>query len=93
MGEGCVWNSNTVRAAARTGHWEVLEWARANGCPWTQKDVEAWDYHHSNFARCVRVMEDHPEKQVFDLGGIPPPPDEEFGVEEEELDVDFEDED
>ena len=28
------WNEETCARAAKKGHLEVLQWARANGCPW-----------------------------------------------------------
>jgi len=32
--QGCVWDDQTLQAAARRGHLEVLRWARKHGCPW-----------------------------------------------------------
>ena len=31
---GCPWDAETCKAAARGGHLEVLKFARGNGCPW-----------------------------------------------------------
>ena len=42
----CPWNSNyrsggTCAEAARGGHFELLQWAHENGCPWGKKTCEA----------------------------------------------------
>jgi hypothetical protein len=33
---GCVWDESTCSTAARNGRLEVLQWARANDCPWNE---------------------------------------------------------
>ena len=44
---GCPWNKDTCKAAARGGHLEVLQWARTNGCPWDKDTCKAaaWGGH------------------------------------------------
>ena len=39
---GVRWNKRTCSAAALNGHPKMLQWARANGCP--------WDYLVCNYA-------------------------------------------
>jgi hypothetical protein len=34
---------NTCACAARSGHLEILKWARFNGCPWDENTYEAAD--------------------------------------------------
>jgi hypothetical protein len=36
---GCKWNEETCERAAEGGHLEVLQWARANHCPWDEDDM------------------------------------------------------
>jgi len=35
-----------VRDAALGGHLEVLQWARAHGCPWVKRECEAVSRRH-----------------------------------------------
>ncbi len=35
--EGRKWDVRTCYSAAANGHLEVLQWARANGCPWDER--------------------------------------------------------
>jgi hypothetical protein len=44
----CDW-FHVCRAAARGGHLEVLQWVRANGCPWDVDTIaRAREYGHDD---------------------------------------------
>jgi len=48
--EGCSWNSTSRRCGlcdyvAHYGHWDVLEWLNANGCPWTASTLNSAVQH------------------------------------------------
>jgi hypothetical protein len=45
---GTTWDTMTCWAAASGGHLEVLQWVRANGCP--------WDYHTLTESRGVHLQ-------------------------------------
>jgi hypothetical protein len=47
-----VWNEWTCHGAAAGGHLEVLQWARAKGCPWIKHD-------------CFHVSWRHPETRAW----------------------------
>ena len=37
---GCEWDEDTCKLAAKGGHLEVLQWAHENGCPWDENTCE-----------------------------------------------------
>jgi hypothetical protein len=39
------WCAHTCASAAQAGHLSVLQWARANGCPWDNDTVVAAETH------------------------------------------------
>ena len=41
------WNSSVCAFAASAGNFEVLQWARQNGCPWDWRTYE-WAARHAN---------------------------------------------
>ncbi len=49
---------NTCASAARGGHLEVLQWARANGCPWDEKTcARAVDIRHLESLQWARATD------------------------------------
>jgi hypothetical protein len=38
---GCEWDEDTSKAAAKGGHLATLQWVRANGCPWSEETCRA----------------------------------------------------
>ena len=46
---GC-WNASVCAFAASAGNFEVLQWARQNGCPWDWRTYE-WAARHANIQR------------------------------------------
>lgn len=56
MEGGYPWDAYTCRAAAVSGHLEVLQYAREGGCPWAARTAEEYVVYFAVVPRRVRPL-------------------------------------
>jgi hypothetical protein len=55
--EGCSWDELVCSAAAESGSFEMLRWAREHGCPWFDDDILQMAASSGNTALTAWVMQ------------------------------------